>query len=88
MDTLDSFHHNFYSFYTNEMGIILKYSLPYSPYIIDVVLPFSVWIYHLFFQLSQYTKTDTKTDSGTKTDPWKKSHKMFKTDIYLQYWQK
>ena len=31
--TLDSFYHNFYNFYTNEMGIILKHSFPYSLYI-------------------------------------------------------
>ena len=32
MDTLDYFYRNFYSFYTNEMGIIVNHSFPYSPY--------------------------------------------------------
>ena len=39
-DTIDFFYHNFYSFYTNEMGIILKHSSPYSPYTMYVILPF------------------------------------------------
>ena len=39
-DTLDSFYRNFYSFYTNEIGSILKHSLPYSPYIMRVFLSF------------------------------------------------
>ena len=47
-DTLDSFYHNFYSFYTHEMGIILNFSLPYSLYIMYVFISFWVSIYHFF----------------------------------------
>ena len=40
MDTLDSYYQNFYNFHTNEMGIILKHSLPYWPHIMNVFLHF------------------------------------------------
>ena len=39
-DTLDSFYHNLYSFYTNKMSIILKHSFLYSPYMLYVFLLF------------------------------------------------
>ena len=64
------------------MGIILKHSLPYLPYIIYVFLSFWVSIYHFFFSIFQNALKLVQ-----KRMPWKKSHKMFKTDISLQYSQ-
>ena len=49
-DILDSFYNNFYNFYTNEMGIVLKHSFPNLPNIMYVFLSFWISI-HLFFSI-------------------------------------
>ena len=52
---IDSFYNKFYSSYTKEMAIILKPSLPYSPYITYVFLPFwkSIFNSFQFFKMLQ-----------------------------------
>ena len=64
--------------------MILKHGFPHSPFIIDFhfILSFNL---SFFFNFQKCIKSGTNTDLGTKTDNLKKSHKMFKTDIYLHY---
>ena len=60
---------------------MLKRSLAYSPYIMYVFFLFWIPIYHLFLIFQNAPKV------VQKRTPSKKLHKMFKTDMYLQYSQ-
>ena len=52
-----------------------------------VFLSFWISIYHFFSIFKNAPKVVKKRTWVHKRIPWEKSHKMFKTDIYLQYSQ-
>ena len=81
-ETLHSFYHNFYSFYKNKMGIILKHSLPYSPYIIYILLSFSVLIYH-FFSIFQMHRKWYKNGLGYKNVHLENNHTKCSKLIFI-----
>ena len=87
-DPLDSFYRNFSVFtrirWLPLKKIVCRICLTLCTSLFHVELQFIIFFFSIFKNAAKVVPKRTRVQKPT---PWKKSHKMFKTDIHSQYSQ-
>ena len=81
-DTLDSFYHNFYSFYTNKIGIILNIVFCVRLTLFTPFSPFKFQCIIFFFIFSKCTKV-VQNRPGYENRDLEKNHTKFSKLIFI-----